>query len=33
MPSWSPDGTQVYFVRTVNEIGTWPSQGKTVATT
>ena len=29
MPSWSPDGTQVYFVRTVNEIGTWPSQGKT----
>ena len=28
MPSWSPDGAQVYFVRTVNEIGTWPSQGK-----
>ncbi len=28
MPSWSPDGTQVYFVRTVNEIGTWPSQGE-----
>ena len=28
MPSWSPDGTQVYFVRTVKEIGTWPSQGK-----
>jgi dipeptidyl aminopeptidase/acylaminoacyl peptidase len=28
MPSWSPDGQQVYFVRTINEIGTWPSQGK-----
>jgi Tol biopolymer transport system component len=27
MPSWTPDGTQVYFIRTVNEIGTWPSQG------
>ncbi len=26
MPSWSPDGTYVYFVRTIAEIGLWPSQ-------
>ena len=28
MPSWSPDGTYVYFVRTVDEVGIWPSQGR-----
>jgi len=27
MPSWSPDGTMVYFVRTVDDTGRWPSQG------
>ncbi len=27
MPSWSPDGKDVYFVRTTDEIGIWPSQG------
>ncbi len=27
MPSWSPDGTYVYFVRTTGDIGIWPSQG------
>lgn len=27
MPSWSPDGTQVYFIRTTDDIGLWPSQG------
>ena len=27
MPSWSPDGTTVYFIRTTDEIGDWPSQG------
>ena len=27
MPSWSPDGTSVYFIRTVGSIGTWPSGG------
>ena len=26
MPSWSPDGTYVYFVRTIAEVGLWPSQ-------
>jgi dipeptidyl aminopeptidase/acylaminoacyl peptidase len=29
MPSWSPDGTMVYFVRTVDGEGRWPSQGVT----
>jgi dipeptidyl aminopeptidase/acylaminoacyl peptidase len=28
MPSWSPDGEQVYFIRTAEEIGQWPSQGR-----
>ncbi len=28
MPSWSPDGTYVYFVRTIDEVGIWPSQGR-----
>jgi len=27
MPSFSPDGKTVYFVRTVNGIGHWPSSG------
>jgi Tol biopolymer transport system component len=27
MPSWSPDGTSVYFVRTASGVGRWPSQG------
>ena len=27
MPSWSPDGTSIYFVRTVTGVGLWPSQG------
>ncbi len=27
MPSWSPDGTTVYFIRTVDGVGRWPSQG------
>jgi TolB protein len=27
MPSWSPDGTAVYFVRTTEEQGLWPAQG------
>jgi Tol biopolymer transport system component len=27
MPSWSPDGTSVYFIRTVDGVGLWPSQG------
>jgi len=27
MPSWSPDGQDVYFIRMTDEIGTWPSQG------
>ena len=24
---WSPDGKDIYFIRTTDEIGTWPSQG------
>jgi hypothetical protein len=28
MPSWSPDGTTVYFIRTTDERGLWPSQGR-----
>ena len=27
MPSWSPDGTSIYFVRTVTAVGRWPSSG------
>jgi len=27
MPSWSPDGSTVYFIRTTEEMGLWPSQG------
>jgi dipeptidyl aminopeptidase/acylaminoacyl peptidase len=27
MPSWSPDGKDVYFVRTTDQIGMWPAQG------
>ncbi len=27
MPSWSPDGTVVYFIRTVDGVGLWPSSG------
>ena len=27
MPSWSPDGTSIFFIRTVNAIGVWPSGG------
>ena len=27
MPSWSPDGTTIYFVRTVDAVGRWPSGG------
>ena len=27
MPSWSPDGTTVYFVRTVDGVGRWPMGG------
>ena len=27
MPSWSPDGTSIYFIRTVDGVGRWPSAG------
>ena len=27
MPSWSPDGTTVYYIQTTEEPGLWPSQG------
>ena len=27
MPSWSPDGTSVYFIRTTDAQGLWPAQG------
>ncbi len=27
MPSWSPDGKTVYFIRTTDELGLWPAQG------
>lgn len=27
MPSWSPDGTSIYFVRTVDGVGLWPAVG------
>ncbi len=29
MPSWSPDGTSIYFIRTTEGLGRWPSQGVT----
>lgn len=28
MPSWSPDGKTIYFIRTTIEMGVWPSQGQ-----
>ena len=28
MPSWSPDGKTIYFIRTTQEIGVWPAQGQ-----
>jgi len=27
MPSWSPDGTSIYFIRMTDGLGRWPSQG------
>src|SRR5258705_10857780 len=27
MPSWSPDGKSVFFIRTVDGIGHWPASG------
>ena len=27
MPSWAPDGTAIYFIRTVDGVGLWPSSG------
>ncbi len=27
MPSWSPDGQSIYFVRTVSDTGRWPAGG------
>lgn len=29
MPSWSPDGASIYFIRTTQEDGRWPSGGVT----
>jgi Tol biopolymer transport system component len=29
MPSWSPDGSSIYFIRTVEGVGRWPSLGVT----
>jgi Tol biopolymer transport system component len=29
MPSWAPDGTAIYFIRTVDDTGRWPSGGIT----
>jgi Tol biopolymer transport system component len=31
MPAWSPDGSTIYFVRTAQETGRWPSAGETKA--
>ncbi len=28
MPAWSADGASIYFVRTIEEKGTWPSAGE-----
>jgi len=28
MPSWSPDGTTVYYIQTTQEPGLWPAQGR-----
>ncbi len=28
MPSWSPDGTTIHFIRTTIEMGVWPAQGQ-----
>ena len=27
MPSWAPDGTAVYFIRTADGVGSWPAGG------
>ena len=27
MPSWSPDGSSIYFIRTADGIGSWPAKG------
>lgn len=27
MPSWSPDGASIYFIRTVSGVGRWPAGG------
>jgi Tol biopolymer transport system component len=27
MPSWSPDGSTIYFIRTISSIGRWPASG------
>jgi TolB protein len=27
MPSWAPDGSAVYFIRTIDGVGLWPSGG------
>ena len=27
MPSWAPDGSSIYFVRTANGVGRWPASG------
>lgn len=27
MPSWSPDGTSIFFIRTTEDVGRWPSGG------
>lgn len=29
MPSWAPDGSSIYFIRTVDDVGRWPSGGIT----
>jgi Tol biopolymer transport system component len=29
MPSWSPDGASIYFIRTVDGVGRWPAAGVT----
>jgi dipeptidyl aminopeptidase/acylaminoacyl peptidase len=27
MPSWAPDGTAIYFIRTEDAVGSWPASG------